>query len=117
MIEQIIVPVAIAFFTAFSTWLFARQHNKQKLESMRIENQMKSAKYYQGLLDDMAVRLDGAIDQLMTSENRNKKLTEQLMSSEERNHNLELEVKQLITVNKKLVEELQKFKQLNGKGK
>ena len=117
MIEQILAPTGIAFFTALITWVFARQMNNQKLESMKIENQMKSAKYYQGILDDFAVRLDSAIDQLMSSEARNKKLSELLMLSEERNHSLEHQVQELIVTNKQLVEELQKFKQLNGKTK
>ena len=110
MIEQILVPVAITFFTAIITWLFARKVKNQelkamqvelsslkvKLESSKLDNEIKSAKYYQGLLDDMSIRLDNAIEELMQSESRHRKLMD---------------------VNRELVEELQKFKQLNGKQK
>jgi rubrerythrin len=94
MLEQIVVPVLLTFFTALITWFFARAKNKRDLRSQDIENEIKSAKYYQGLLDDMSKRLDKAI--------------EELMASEERHTNL-------MAVNRNLVVELQKFKQLNGK--
>lgn len=117
MFESIIAPVLLAFFTALITWMFSKRKNNQALKSMELDNEIKSAKYYQGLLDDMSKRLENAIDQLMLSEERNDKLSNQLMLSEERNKKLEQQIKEFIAVNEELIEELQKFKQLNGKSK
>ncbi len=94
MIDQLLIPVLVTFFTALITWGFARAKNKRDLKAQDIENETKAAKYYQGLLDDMSVRLDKAITELMESEERHRTLME---------------------VNRQLVVELQKFKQLNGK--
>jgi hypothetical protein len=96
MIDNLIIPVLVAFFSALITWLFSRAKNKRDLKAQDIENEIKAAKYYQGLLDDLAERLDKAITELKESEERHDKLME---------------------VNRKLVDELQKFKQLNGKSK
>lgn len=94
MIEQIVITTAVSFFGALIGWFFARKKNQQELESMKLDNEIKSAKYYQDLLDDMSNRLEKAIKQLAESEERHR---------------------QLMEVNRKLVDELQKFKQLNGK--
>lgn len=108
MLEFLIYPTLLAFFASLITWLFARESNKHKiaalalendnlkitLESNKLDNEIKSAKYYQDLLDDLYKRLDKTI--------------EELDKSEERHRNL-------MAVNRELVNELQKFKQLNGK--
>lgn len=103
VIEQILVPIVVPVVTAVLAWFFARKKNSRDLKSMELDNEIKSAKYYQGLLDDMSKRLDNAIDQLMVSEDRNQKLTQR--------------IREVLAVNIQLVEELQKFKQLNGKSK
>lgn len=108
MFEILIAPVLLSFFAAVITWLFARESNKHKiaalaiendnlkisLESNKLDNEIKSAKYYQDLLDDLYQRLDKTIAELNKSEERHRNL---------------------MAVNRELVNELQKFKQLNGK--
>jgi len=94
MLENTLPPILISFLTALTTWFFARNKNKQALKSMEIEHEIKSASYYKDLLDDMSIRLEKAINELMNLEERHRKL---------------------MTINRQLVEELQKFKQLNGK--
>lgn len=96
MYENLIFPVLLMFFTALITWFFARKKNKVELSSKKLDNEIKSAKYYQGLLDDLSTRLDQAIEKIKEGEERHLKLME---------------------INRELVEELQKFKQLNGKEK
>lgn len=94
MIEQVIFPIILSFFTALITWFFTQSKSKRDLKAMDIANETKAAKYYQGLLDDMSARLDKAITELMESEERHRTLMD---------------------LNRQLVVELQKFKQLNGK--
>lgn len=96
MLEQFLIPVLVPFFTALITWIFARRKNRQVVKSMELDNEIKSAKYYKDLLDNAYERLDKAIKELMESEDRHRKL---------------------MAINRQLVEELQKFKQLNGKNR
>lgn len=115
MFEQDIATVVIGFFSALTAWFFARKTKAQELRSKEVEieslkvqlesklldNEIKSATYYQGLLDDMSKRLDKAIEELMASEERHRKL----MDINRR----------LVETNEYLVNEIKKFKQLNGK--
>lgn len=94
MTQELLTSVLIPFFTALIAWFFARKKGKAELVSMKTDNEIKASKYYQGLLDDMSKRLDNAINELMKSEERHRRLMQ---------------------VNRLLVDELQKFKQLNGK--
>lgn len=96
MVQEFVTPVLLSFFSALIAWFFARRKNQQQLKSMELDNEIKSAAYYKNLLDDMSSRLDKAIEELMSLEERHRKLMQ---------------------INRKLVLELQKFKQLNGKGK
>ncbi|MDB4157966.1 hypothetical protein N9609_00595 [bacterium] len=96
MVQEFVTPALLSFFTALITWFFARRKNQQQLKSMELDNEIKSAGYYKDLLDDMSVRLDKAIQELMNLEERHRKL---------------------MKINRELVSELQKFKQLNGKTK
>ena len=95
MLENPVILNAITVsVTAVVTWLFSRQKSKRDLKALDTENEIKASKYYQGLLDDLSNRLDKAITELMALEERHSKLME---------------------INRELVSELQKFKQLNGK--
>lgn len=99
IIEQllpVLVQIVLLFFTSLITWFFARAKSKRQLKAQDIDNEIKSAKYYQGLVDDMSSRLDKAIKELMELEARHR---------------------ELMAVNMELVRELQKYKQLNGKEK
>lgn len=94
MLNEMLFPAVSAFLTGLGTWFFARSKNKSELKMQNTENEIKASIYYQGLLDDMSTRLNQAIAELMRLEERHRDLME---------------------MNRKLVEELQKFKQLNGK--
>jgi hypothetical protein len=94
MVEFFTNPIVASSITAVLTWLLALGKNKRDLKSMSIDNEVKASKYYQGMLDDMAVRLDRAISELIALEERHRNLME---------------------VNRKILDELQKYKQLNGK--
>ncbi len=64
MIIEAIIGVLVAFFTALITWGFAKGKTKQQIRALQIENDEKSAKYYQGLVDDLSKRLDRAIEKI-----------------------------------------------------
>jgi len=96
MLEKLVFPVLLVFFTALITWIFSVKKSKLQLKSTSIDNELKTAKYYQDLLDDLYSRLDLALKE-------NAKLRESN--------------KRLVDLNTEILEELRKYKQLNGKSK
>lgn len=92
--EQFVFPTLAALFSAFVTWLLSKRKNLAEIRSAELDNAVKAVKYYRDMLDDMAARYTVA--------------TETIKSMEVK-HN------ELMLVNQHLVDELQKFKQLNGK--
>lgn len=92
--EQFVYPTLSAFFAAFITFIFSKRKNLAEDRAAELDNAVNAVKYYRELLDDMAMRLTAATDTI-------KKMEEQ--------H------RELMVTNQHLVEELQKFKQLNGK--
>lgn len=92
--EQFIFPTLAAFFSALITYVFSKRKNLAEDRAAELDNAVSAVKYYRDLLDDMASRLSAATDTI-------KKM--------------ELQHRELMGINQQLVEELQKFKQLNGK--
>jgi hypothetical protein len=85
--EQFLYPTLTAFFAALITWFFSRK-------STEIENEIKSADFYRGLLDDATRRLNEAIDTITLQD---------------------IKIKSLMIEIETLTTELRKYKQLNGK--
>lgn len=69
---------------------------KRELTSSDLDNEIKSANYYKGLLDDMSSRLENAIKEIGLLETR----VLQLMQAN----------RELIDKNNKLIDKLQNFK-------
>lgn len=92
--EQFIYPTFAAFFSALITYLFSKRKNLAADRAAELDNAVNAVKYYRDLLDDMASRLTAATETIKT---------------------MEAQHRELMGINQHLVEELQKFKQLNGK--
>ncbi|WP_306353702.1 cell wall anchor protein [Flavobacterium sp. '19STA2R22 D10 B1'] len=92
--EQLILPSIGVFFSALVGWFFSRQKQRVEVKSMDIDNEVKSAIFYQNLLDDAMRRLELAI----------KTINEQ-----------DEKIKHLLIEIEHLTDELRKYKQLNGK--
>lgn len=92
--EQSVFTILTAFFTGLVTWYFSKRKNLAADRAAELDNAVNAVKYYRELLDDMASRLTAATETI-------KKM--------------ELQHRELMVINQHLVEELQKFKQLNGK--
>lgn len=100
----------IPIITAVIAWFGSRAKTKRELKSMELDNEIKTSSYYQGVLDDMSMRLAQAVKEIMDLENRYRQLMQ--MNSE-----LMVEIKKLKDSNSDLIEEIRKFKQLNGKSR
>ena len=85
--EQFLYPTLTAFFAALITWFFSRK-------STELDNEIKSADFYRGLLDDATRRLNVAIDTITAQDVKIKSLM------------VEIEI---------LTTEIRKYKQINGK--
>lgn len=87
MIEQIIVVVVTTAVGGLIGWLFARKKVEEQLKSLKIDNEIKLSGYYKKQLDVLI----------------------------EENRKLQESNKTLAKLNRELLEELRKYKQLNGK--
>lgn len=92
--EQFIYPTLTAFFASFITWLFSMRKSLALDRAAELDNAVNAVKYYRDLLDDITARLTSATETIKT---------------------MEIQHRELMVVNQQLVDELQKFKQLNGK--
>ncbi|WP_264551923.1 hypothetical protein [Flavobacterium sp. N2038] len=92
--EQFLYPTLTAFFAAFITWFFSMRKSLAQDRAAELDNAVSAVKYYRDLLDDLTARLTTATDTI-------KKM--------------EIQHRELMLINQQLVDELQKFKQLNGK--
>ncbi|KAF2507121.1 cell wall anchor protein [Flavobacterium zhairuonense] len=92
--EQFLYPTLTAFFAGFITWFFSMRKSLAEDRAAELDNAVSAVKYYRDLLDDITARLTAATETI-------KKM--------------EIQHKELMLINQQLVDELQKFKQLNGK--
>ncbi len=92
--NQYIALVIAIISSSFFTRLFFKRKTLAEDRAAELDNAVTAVKYYRDLLDDMATRLTSAIETI-------KKM--------------EIEHRELMKINQELVDELQKFKQLNGK--
>lgn len=92
--EQFIYPTLTAFFASFITWVFSMRKSLALDRAAELDNAVNAVKYYRDLLDDITARLTAATETIKT---------------------MEIQHRELMVVNQQLVDELQKFKQLNGK--
>lgn len=92
--EQILYPTLTAFLSGLVTWFFSKRKSLAEDRAAELDNAVNAVKYYRELLDDMASRLTAATETIKT---------------------MEAQHRELMGINQHLVEELQKFKQLNGK--
>lgn len=106
--ERFLYPTLSAFFATLTTWFFSRK-------STEIDNEAKSALFYQNLLDDATKRINQCLEII---DNLNLKVTERdriIESQDVEKRQLQKHIKELLVSNQSLIGELKKFRQLNGK--
>lgn len=113
--QDFILPILTTLATALITWFFARRKNNADAKSAEIDNEVKSASFYQNLLDDSKKRLDECLDVI---ENQNKRIAERdkiILEQDTEKRELQKRLSDLIDEIESLTVELRKYKQLNGK--
>jgi uncharacterized protein (DUF3084 family) len=129
MLLTFLYPVLASLFTAFGMKLVEKRKNNatdRALEadavSKEIDNEIKSADFYKGLIEDGKKQLDSAIAAINLRDAKIDILTGQLSTAlqaikdrdltiNERDKKIDLLIDELET----LTGELRKYKQLNGK--
>jgi chromosome segregation ATPase len=101
MKDIIITALSSGLLTGILTWAAARRKTLAEAQTNELENVNKAVGYYREMLDDMAGRYKEAIKELQGIKDQ--------MSG------LEAKLIKLAAENRALIEELKKYKQLNGK--
>lgn len=101
MFETLLIPAISSFVTALGMKILEWNKDKANIKSSEIDNEIKSATFYQNLLDDMSKRLRESIDAIEKRDVRIKERDER--------------IEHLIGEMELLTSELRKYKQLNGK--
>lgn len=105
---EVIITAFFGLLTSVGTWFAARRKNLADVQTSELDNVEKAVKFYREQLEDIANRWKAATDEATRMNELYKKAISDLNS-------LEIKFKQLAEENRALLEELKKYKQLNGK--
>lgn len=114
MNETIIVAV-VGLFSSLATWWAARRKTRAEVQMSELDNVEKSLKYYRDIVDDLGNKLREATSELYKTSNLHREAIDELTAAKKEIINLEQRLEQLALQNKELINELRKYKQLNGK--
>ena len=108
MNTEVILTALIGVFTSLGTWFAARRKNLADVQSGELDNVEKAVKFYREQLEDIAKRWKEATDEANTMNGLYRQAIKDLNS-------MEIRFNKLADENRALIEELKKYKQLNGK--
>lgn len=94
--------------TSIGTWFAARRKNLADVQGSELENIEKAVKFYREQFEHIT-------DQFKTQVAETERLNQLLQIQADETRKLHVENRELIEQNKALIEELKKYKQLNGK--
>lgn len=122
MKEFILTALSSGVFTGVLTWVAARRKNLAEAQANELDNVEKAVKYYREMLDDMAARHKEAISELNqvnklynTAVDELNEARRELNQSRAIMEKMQVQIKDLAEHNRALLDELKKYKQLNGK--
>nr|WP_262907415.1 hypothetical protein [Chryseobacterium sp. MFBS3-17] len=90
------------------TWFAARRKNLADTQASELENVEKAVKFYREMIEDMSARMRAATEETERMNALYKQAISELNS-------LEIRFNKMADENRALIEELKKYKQLNGK--
>lgn len=99
--NEVILTALIGVLTNLGTWYAARRKNNAEVQANELDNVNKAVGYYREMLDDFAERYKKAIEELEATKAELEQLEERFTK--------------LAAENRALIQELKKYKQLNGK--
>ncbi|GIJ93361.1 hypothetical protein CAPN002_05790 [Capnocytophaga stomatis] len=96
LLREFLLPVLTSFAGAFVGWFFGKAKEKAELQTSELDNVDKAVKIYREMIEDLGEKYAKAISDLEAANLRIKELERSVDN---------------------LVDELKKYKQLNGKAK
>jgi Mg2+ and Co2+ transporter CorA len=112
--NEIIHEIAVPAVTAVLGWFFARKRSRQEIRALKLDNEIKTAKYYQGLLDDTFARLRTALEALNKCEDKYRELMAKYRELITQN---ELLIGENKKINRRIGDLLKKIKNCTGEQK
>lgn len=105
---EVVITALVGVFTSLGTWFAARRKNLADVQSSELENVEKAVKFYREMVEDMSDRMRKATEETERMNQLYKQAISDLTA-------LEIRFNKLADENRALIEELKKYKQLNGK--
>ena len=105
---EVVFTAVVGVLTSLGTWFAARRKNLADTQASELDNVEKAVKFYREQLEDVAVRWKAATDEASQMNALYRKAISDLNA-------LEFRFNKLADENRALIEELKKYKQLNGK--
>lgn len=115
VLAPFLLPVVASLITAGGMKWIERRKSQAEDKGAEIENDSKSALFYQNLLDDATKRINQCLEII---DNLNGKVRERdkiIETQDAENRNLQKQLANLIGEVETLTGEIRKYKQLNGK--
>ncbi|ROH98405.1 hypothetical protein EGI16_21460 [Chryseobacterium sp. G0240] len=106
--NEVYLTAIVGIITSLGTWFAARRKNLADVQTSELDNVDKAVKIYREQLEDIGKRWQAATDEA----NKMNELYRQALSDL---NSLEVRFNKLADENRALLEELKKYKQLNGK--
>lgn len=106
--NEVVLTALVSVATALGTWYAARRKNLADTQASELDNVEKAVKFYREQLEDIAIRWSKATADA-------NKIHELYIEAIKDLNALEIRFNKLADENRSLIEELRKYKQLNGK--
>lgn len=127
--NDVYLTAIMSILTGVGSWYAARRKNTAETQANELDNVEKAVRYYREMVEDLGTRLKDAtnelhkvtqlhreaIDELSEARKQLTESREELKQVREELTALEERFGQLAKENRALIEELKKYKQLNGK--
>lgn len=105
---EVVITALVGIITSVVSWFAARRKNLADVQSNELDNVDKAVRFYREQLEDIATRWKAATDEA-------NKMNQLYRTAIKDLNSLEIRFNQLADENRALIEELKKYKQLNGK--
>ncbi|MCT4181641.1 hypothetical protein HZP54_16980 [Elizabethkingia anophelis] len=106
--NEVVITAVVGIVTSVGTWFAARRKNLADVQTSELDNVEKAVKIYREQLEDIGTRWKEATEETRNMNELYKQALKDLAELEKRFNTLADE-------NRALIDELKKYKQLNGK--
>jgi|SRR5690606_10167570 len=127
--NEVYLTALMSIITGVGTWYAARRKNAAEIQANELDNVEKAVRYYREMVEDLGNRLKSvtnelqkvtqlhreAIDELAEAHRQLTDSRKQLEQVKQEMKALEMRFDSLAKENRALIDELKKYKQLNGK--